>query len=305
MDPISVTVAAATAAATRQVARKKLAEKKMKWLEEFMPAAYKVCAEYGVPPQVCVAQAALESGWGAKAGGYNYFGLKGSGTAGSSTFASTEYIGGQKDAKTTKVSKFAKFKNMEDGIRGYCIVLTSNKLFKPASVLYPNDPGRFITWLWGKSYASGPNYPGMVISVMRTIYRATGDEAYNVYIDPELAKVINTLRTKTMGTQRWAATDKLLNPNNVKVDAPTVAGLAGGKFLPGYRTPGEGLAGGHFQPGYNIPGTLVPMGMSGMGTLAGEGAKALEDETSPLWWILPALAVGLGIELYLHYRKKA
>jgi len=374
MEPISITAAAVAAVVTRQVARKKLAAKKMAWLESFMPAAYKVCAEYGVPPQVCVAQAALESGWGIAAGGYNYFGLKGKGTAGSSSWASNEFIDGQKVLKT---SSFAKFLNMEDGIRGYCQAVTGNAWFKPAAQLYPNDPAKFVTWLWGSGYASGPNYSNTLVGVMRTIYRATGDEAYNVHVDAELQKIIKKLQAKKMGRPRRTATAELLNPDGLTTEIAALTnpegetfsdmagtdmagshaipsydvpgqGFAGAHAIPSYNVPGQGFAGSHYQRSYNIPGTGVPMsgshavpsydvpgqgfagahavpsydvpgqgfagghfeplysipgGQPPMAGLAGEGAKALEDETSPLWWIIPAVALGVGIEWWLRQAK--
>lgn len=213
---------------TGKVVLKKLAKEKMAWLEQFMPAAERVCAQYGVPPQVCVAQAALESGWGKKAGGFNYFGMKGSGSAGSQSWATQEVKQGQKVAVT---SKFAKFSSMDDALHAYCKMLTQNTNFKPAMERFSKDPARFVTWLWGMGYATALDYPHTLIGVMRTIYRATGNPTYDVHADPKLEYAIKQIRNAKvneknaeMGKQRRQLTQVLLSPGG--------AGMAGTMLAP-------------------------------------------------------------------------
>ena len=55
--------------------------KPIEFIAKIAPYAVASQRETGVPASVTIAQAALESGWGEKAPGHNYFGIKGSGLA--------------------------------------------------------------------------------------------------------------------------------------------------------------------------------------------------------------------------------
>ena len=367
MDPVTtslivqpVALGVATALVGRAVARKKLSAAKMAWLDTFVPLAKEVCAQYGVPYQVCVAQAALESGWGAKAPGFNYFGLKGGGTEGSQKFKTHE------DANGPLVTQsFARFANMRDGIEGYCKAMQKGGYdkngqrgaFAIAMKRFPKDPAKFITWVWSQGYAPGLTYPAIIIGVMRTVYRATGNEDFNLKMTLELQAVVGKIGAQPKGKARAAEADRLL---------PSMAGLAGFSGLSGgvmgrAASPAgaSGLAGGlavvprnggfsgaqgftgkvsrftdlsggqvlHAQGSdfrlddagnvlrypvdhYFLPalGALTDIDS---GTAKGDeavpaslGAKALEDEVSPLWWITPAAVAGLGLFLYQWHRHK-
>ena len=50
--------------------------------------------EYGVPPSLSIAQAILETGWGKHVPGNNYFGMKGTGPAGTQNLATDEVVNG-------------------------------------------------------------------------------------------------------------------------------------------------------------------------------------------------------------------
>ena len=66
------------------------------FIESIGSEAGKICADYNLPASVCIAQAALESGWGKYAiGNHNYFGRKWSGWGDYVELPTKEYINGQ------------------------------------------------------------------------------------------------------------------------------------------------------------------------------------------------------------------
>jgi hypothetical protein len=191
---------------------------KREFLEHFKEAADRICPEYGVSPQVCVSQAVLETGWGwartrkkrkltleemFKERGYNFFGLKGKGDAGSQYWKTKEHRGAPKDGVVVEVitDRFAKFSSTEAGIRGYCRKLT-NKRYKGAAENFSDDPGRYITYVWGKGYATAGAYATKVMGVMRSVSAITGDESYDVRPDKGLQEVIDLFRTVPAGKKR-------------------------------------------------------------------------------------------------------
>ncbi|MGE5707810.1 MAG: glycoside hydrolase family 73 protein [Bacteroidota bacterium] len=69
---------------------------------------------YGVPAEVTLAQAALESGWGkSEMGGYNLFGMKGVGPAGYVLKSTKEWDGSK---YITVQAKFAKYHNFYEAV---------------------------------------------------------------------------------------------------------------------------------------------------------------------------------------------
>lgn len=211
--PIPVIAAAVVAAATtgaianKPKQLKNIGERKKKWLDEFSATAKDICAKNGVPYQMCVTQAALESGWGAAAPHYNHFGIKGAGTAGSVLLQGKEYIGGKYVPMTMK---FAAYNSLADAIQGYCDAVKANPKFKYANEHFSNDLAKYIMWIWGNGYATAPDYVNTFFGVMSVIYRATGNEDFNIKLSKQDLSLLSKLKAKTAGKQRTAETESLL-----------------------------------------------------------------------------------------------
>lgn len=128
------------------------------------PAAQAAEAKYGVPAAVILAQAALETGWGKHlAAGFNLFGHKGEGPAGSNTTRTREVENGR-DIYIN--AKFAKYNDFFEGVEyhgkrfhnGYYDKAVNNyKQFK--------DPDRFARDITG-IYATDPSYGAKLIQIM-------------------------------------------------------------------------------------------------------------------------------------------
>lgn len=209
---LPIIIAAAVGAAATPVVHKpktlkNIGVKKKTWLDSFIASAKPICEKNGVPYQMCVAQAALESGWGAAAPRFNHFGIKGSGTAGSQSFSSKEFLKGQWVQKTMK---FAAYASLDDAIQAYCTAMKNNPNFKYATEHFGDNIGKFASWIWGKGYATAPTYVHTVFGVIRTIYNATGNEDFNMKMDPAIAKIVGKLQKVDAGPVRSAMTEKLL-----------------------------------------------------------------------------------------------
>jgi flagellar protein FlgJ len=197
---VAAAVGAAVAAVTGKPKKlKNIGKAKKLWLDSFTASAKIVCEKNKIPFQVCVTQAALESGWGAKAPGFNYFGIKGSGDAGTQYFTATEVV---KGVKVKMKMGFAKFSSIDAGIQGYCNVMNNNQRFKPAVENFSDDPVGFFIWIWSAGYATHPDYVNTCLGVMSVIYRATGDESFNVKISKARLKILGALKSKKNSSQR-------------------------------------------------------------------------------------------------------
>ena len=210
---VPILVAATTGAAVHTPKKlKNIGVKKKAWLDSFMATAKNICDWYGVPYQMCVTQAALESGWGEKAPKFNHFGIKGEGSAGFSSATGKEFIGGQYVAK---VMKFAAYKSLEDAIQAYCNAMKNNPKFQYATAHFSNNLNKFIIWIWGKGYATAPDYVYTFFGVMSVIYRATGNEDFNRKLTPQDVAMIKKLKGKVAGQQRSSLTESLLKVQTV------------------------------------------------------------------------------------------
>jgi flagellum-specific peptidoglycan hydrolase FlgJ len=130
-----------------------------------LPAALESERKYGVPAEVTLAQAALESGWAkSPIGGYNIFGIKGSGPAGSVKLGTVEY-GNQ----ATK-ARFAKYHNFYEAIGEHGKVY-NNGSYKKGMAQYAKDknPQKFIDNI-AKIYATTPGY-GATLKSMISKYK--------------------------------------------------------------------------------------------------------------------------------------
>lgn len=127
----------------------------------------------GIPYEVIIAQAALESGWGQKQiktedglPSYNYFGIK----AGESwqgkrtTIKTSEY----NDNKVTKmVEQFRVYDNHHEALKDYIQLLTKNKRYQ--SVVRAPTAEHAAMALQQVNYATDPNYAAKLIQLIHRI----------------------------------------------------------------------------------------------------------------------------------------
>lgn len=129
------------------------------------PAARRVCLAYNLPSSVCIAQAAIESGWGASViGNYNYFGRKAVAGDASEAHATQEYINGHYVAI---VADFKSYSCLEDAIEDWCILIREEPAYAHAAAVW--DSGwnltDFVNAL-APVYATDPDYAGKVLSTI-------------------------------------------------------------------------------------------------------------------------------------------
>ncbi len=187
----AITSMIAGLASYKPVTIKKIGSEKQAWLDSSIPFIKEVCEQYEIPYQVCVAQAALESGWGQYAYGNNLFGMKGKGDAGSN-------------------GAYAKYSSQSKSIEEYCSAIRKNQFWSWIIPEYTFSPQRYAIALWGSSYAPGKNYVPMIFSVIGTIYRSTGNPEFNLSLSAEDKKLISKISQVDMGSERRALTKKVM-----------------------------------------------------------------------------------------------
>jgi flagellum-specific peptidoglycan hydrolase FlgJ len=127
-------------------------------------AAHASSRAAGVPASIILAQAALESGWGKRATtGHNFFGIKGSGPAGSTTEKTREFVNG-KWVKTT--AEFRAYHDAAESFTDHGRFLAENPRYAEA-LRHAHDPVRFAEELQKARYATDPNYAEKLIAIIR------------------------------------------------------------------------------------------------------------------------------------------
>jgi flagellar protein FlgJ len=121
----------------------------------------------GIDPDLLIAQASLETGWGKKMQGKNLFNIKaGKGWSGSSTKQNTtEYYNGQ----AVRVSdKFRRYQSYEDAFGDYLKLVVLNPRYQQA-LNHGGDAYTYIKGLQQAGYATDPKYADKVFSIYRSI----------------------------------------------------------------------------------------------------------------------------------------
>ena len=140
------------------------------FVSRMLPAAQRASQASGVPAQLIMAQAALESGWGkreirAKDGttSFNVFGIKADkswkGAVVKAT--TTEFVNGA--AQKTQ-ARFRAYGSYEESFADYARFLTGNPRY--ASVLATPDPAQAAHCLQRAGYATDPDYGGKLVRIM-------------------------------------------------------------------------------------------------------------------------------------------
>ena len=140
------------------------------FVSRMLPAAQQASQATGVPAQLIMAQAALESGWGkreirAEDGktSFNVFGIKADkswkGPVVETT--TTEYVNG---APQKTQARFRAYGSYEESFADYARFLTSNPRY--ANVLATPDAAAAAHGLQRAGYATDPNYGGKLVRIM-------------------------------------------------------------------------------------------------------------------------------------------
>jgi Mannosyl-glycoprotein endo-beta-N-acetylglucosaminidase len=127
---------------------------------------------YQVPASVTLAQAILESGWGASglaAADHNYFGIKCfNGVPGPIATGCHAYTTHECGAGTCwpTVASFRVYRSLGDSVADHGRFLVVNDRYRPAFA-YRNDPDQFAVELQRAGYATSPTYAQNLQSLMR------------------------------------------------------------------------------------------------------------------------------------------
>ena len=136
------------------------------FLNKIKGGAYACWKTYKVLPSVAAGQAALESAWGKSTlstKGNNLFGVKGSYNGASVTMSTKEWVGG---GFITINAAFAKYPSWGASILAYGKLIGTASHYSAA--VGKTDPREQITAIWNGGYATDPNYPDLVMSVINS-----------------------------------------------------------------------------------------------------------------------------------------
>lgn len=144
------------------------------FVRRMTPYALKASQESGVPAQLMLGQAALESGWGRReirmadgSNSYNLFGIKATGNWNGKVaeIVTTEYRNG---VAGKEVQKFRAYNSYEEAFSDYARLLSKNPRYAPA--LQPGqDPLAIAQAIQRGGYATDPNYANKLAKVMGMI----------------------------------------------------------------------------------------------------------------------------------------
>ena len=141
------------------------------FVKDIWPHAQHAAKQLGVDPEVLVAQAALETGWGRGTiqhpdgrSSNNLFGIKaGSGWQKETvTVPTVEYRGG---LAVKERASFRSYDSLAASFEDYVQFLKSNPRYKDA-LMHAGDPGKFSSALQEAGYASDPRYAEKIGSVL-------------------------------------------------------------------------------------------------------------------------------------------
>jgi flagellum-specific peptidoglycan hydrolase FlgJ len=127
------------------------------------PAAITSMRASKIPASFTVAEAALETGWGAHCPGRNLFGIKADpGWAGASTLQIThEFVDGKTE---TIAARFRSYPNWLGSIQDHALFLTGNPRYKAA--FDTMDGEKFAAAVARAGYATDPQYAGKICAII-------------------------------------------------------------------------------------------------------------------------------------------
>ncbi|MEI7455520.1 MAG: flagellar assembly peptidoglycan hydrolase FlgJ [Nitrosomonadales bacterium] len=148
------------------------ASTQQEFVSKMLPHAIQASQASGVPTQLILGQAALESGWGKRAiampdgsSSYNLFGIKANGAwhGKVAEVMTTEYKNG---VPTHQVEKFRAYSSYTEAFNDYVGMMSKNPRY--AGVMQQsNNPAGMAQALQKSGYATDPKYAEKLVSVMK------------------------------------------------------------------------------------------------------------------------------------------
>lgn len=185
---------------------------KKDFIEQIANACYKH-REYGILPSLTIAQACIESNFGASklSSHFNFFGMKWNSKCGADwvEYMTTEYI----NNKPVRVkAKFRAYKSYEDGIEGYYKFITGYKRYK--NLIGCKDAREACTLIQQDGWATSPVYAETLYNCIRT-YNLERYDTYNEIAEPvqkPIEKPVDDELTHTVvkGDTLWGIARKYL-----------------------------------------------------------------------------------------------
>ena len=142
------------------------------FVDKYGQAAFNIGKQYGIPYEVILAQAIVESGYARSTLAsqyFNFFGIKAdpSWTGPTVTMSTQESVNGQ---TITIQAAFRAYPNAQAGFEGYGLFITKNSRY--ANALKPpanHDPYKYITEIKNAGYATAPDYVNTIWSVAQGV----------------------------------------------------------------------------------------------------------------------------------------
>jgi flagellum-specific peptidoglycan hydrolase FlgJ len=153
------------------------------FIKKYWPDAVRATAGSGIFPEVLLVQAIVES-QGQVNGtyypgqsrlakeAYNFFGIKGSGPAGSILLNTQEYINGQ---LVTVAANFRRYNTILESFRDYVRFLKENPRYTTGGVFNAATPALQFQALQSSGYATAPNYASLLTSVLNGLQSTFND----------------------------------------------------------------------------------------------------------------------------------
>ena len=141
------------------------------FVSRLLPAAQRASEDSGVPAQLIMAQAALESGWGKReirmedgSSSFNVFGIKAdrSWKGPVAESATTEFVNG---APQKTRAAFRAYGSYDEAFADYAKFLSNNPRY--SGVVATRDPAEAAHGLQRAGYATDPEYGGKLVRIMR------------------------------------------------------------------------------------------------------------------------------------------
>lgn len=172
------------------------------FVSAIMPHAERVGREIGVAPEIIVAQAALESGWGRSAPGNNFFGIKSHGQAGGQTLATNEVVNGQ----TVRINdSFRQYEDIGQSVEDYGRFLRENPRYR--DMLQAGDVNAQIEALGRSGYATDPEYANKVRQIAGVV-RQMDPQIWRTLADPNTPAAVRDDMRRSIGLDPTAGKER-------------------------------------------------------------------------------------------------